>query len=128
MVLMAKYKVLLVEDEYSIRNLYQTKLEIEGFDVQTAVNGEEGLRAAETYRPDIILLDLRMPVMTGDEMLMKLRAEEWGADMRVIVLTNISRAEAPSSLRFLNVDRYIVKAHYTPSQVVEIAREVLRMN
>jgi DNA-binding NarL/FixJ family response regulator len=68
-----------------------------------------------------------MPEMNGDEMLIKLREHEWGADMRVIILTNISRDEAPSVLRFLYVDRYIVKAHYTPSQVIETVEEVLRI-
>lgn len=63
--------------------------------------------------------------MSGDIMLEKLRATEWGSSIRVIVLTNISKAEAPMNLRFLNVDRYIVKAHSTPSQVVAVVREVL---
>ena len=122
---MVKQKVLIVEDDASIRRLYETKLTMEGFDVRTAINGEDGLAQAEAFAPDVILLDLRMPVMSGDEMLMKLRSEEWGASIQVIILTNISRSEAPSSLRFLGVDRYVVKAHYTPAQVVEIVREVL---
>ena len=68
-----------------------------------------------------------MPEMNGDEMLAKLRAEDWGANVRVIILTNISRAEAPMMLRFLNVDRYVVKAHHTPSQLVEVVYEVLHI-
>jgi hypothetical protein len=63
--------------------------------------------------------------MAGDEMLEKLRQTDWGASIRVIVLTNISRDEAPRSLGLLNVDRYIVKAHHTPQQVLEIVNEVL---
>ena len=74
---------------------------------------------------NILLLDIRMPHMGGDEMLLKVREQPWGADMRVIILTNISRDEAPSALRFLHVDRYIVKAYHTPSQIVGIVREVL---
>lgn len=119
------YTACVIEDDKPIQHLYKTKLELSGFKVFTADNGEEGLALCEKEKPDVILLDLRMPVMTGDEMLMKLRAEEWGASIQVIILTNISRSEAPSSLRFLGVDRYIVKAHYTPAQVVEIVREVL---
>ncbi len=123
--LMDKPKIVIVEDEVSIRHLYETKLKLDGFEVRTARNGVEGLQVAQDFAPDLILLDLRMPEMSGDEMLAKLRSEDWGASIRVIVLTNISRDEAPSSLRFLNVDRYIVKAHYTPAQVTEIVREVL---
>jgi DNA-binding response OmpR family regulator len=123
----ADYKIAVIEDEPSIRLLYQTKLELDGFVVQTATNGIEGLELIETFQPHLILLDIRMPEMTGDEMLIKVREQEWGAGVRVIVLTNISRDEAPSILRFLHVDRYIVKAHYTPSQMVQIVREILHI-
>jgi len=120
-------RVAVVEDEPSIRNLYQTKLELCGFAVQTATNGHEGLSLVRSFAPDLLLLDLLMPEMNGDEMLAKLRAEDWGANVRVIILTNISRAEAPMMLRFLNVDRYVVKAHHTPSQLVEVVYEVLHI-
>jgi DNA-binding response OmpR family regulator len=119
-------KVLVVEDETSIQDLYRFKLELEGFAVRTAVDGIEGLKAAHDFMPAIILLDLRMPRMGGAEMLEQLRATDWGKNMRVIILTNISRDEAPSVLRFLAVDRYIVKAHHTPSQVIDTIRDVLK--
>lgn len=118
-------KILIVEDDPQIQQIYEFKLGRSGFTVQTASNGQMGLELAQAFTPDLILLDLRMPVMSGDEMLEKLRTEDWGADMRVIILTNISRDEAPRSLGLLGVDRYVVKAHYTPTQVVEIVREVL---
>ena len=120
-------KIMIVEDEASIRNMYRAKLSLEGFDVSTAADGREGFKAAKDLLPDLILLDLRMPHMTGDEMLAKLRATEWGSSIRVMILTNLSRDEAPSALRYLGVDRYIVKAHYTPAQVVDIVREVLHL-
>jgi len=123
----ADFKIAVIEDEPAIRNLYQTKLELEGFTVRTASDGIEGLALTESYQPDLILLDIRMPEMNGDEMLMHIREHEWGANIRVVILTNISRDEAPSILRFLRVDRYVVKAHYTPTQITEIVREVLRI-
>lgn len=119
------FKILVVEDEASIRDLYALKLEREGFQAFTAINGEDGFQKAQELKPDLILLDLRMPVMTGDEMLLKLRETDWGSEIRVIILTNISKTEAPLSLRFLHVDRYIVKVHHTPAQVVEMVKEVL---
>ena len=118
-------KILIVEDDEAIRNLYKLKLDREGFETSTAENGMIGLRAAKETVPDLILLDLRMPVMSGDEMLLRLRESDWGSDIRVIVLTNISKSEAPHALRFLHVDRYIVKVHTTPSQVVDVVKEVL---
>jgi DNA-binding response OmpR family regulator len=118
-------KVAIVEDDLSLQNMYKIKLEIDGFTVFTADNGRQGLKVIEANMPDLVLLDLRMPIMSGDEMLTQLRTHEWGSSIRVIVLTNISKDEAPQSLRFLGVDRYIVKAHSTPAQVVEIIQEVL---
>jgi DNA-binding response OmpR family regulator len=118
-------KVALVEDDFNLQNMYRFKLEIEGFSVKTARNGQEGLNVIQEFRPHLVLLDLRMPVMSGDEMLARLRENEWAGSIRVIVLTNISKDEAPQTLRFLNVDRYIVKAHSTPAQVVAVIREVL---
>jgi DNA-binding response OmpR family regulator len=124
---MPRASIVIIEDELSIQQLYKTKMEREGFDVYTANNGQEGLKAVKKYSPNLILLDIRMPVMSGDEMLRRLREEDWGASIRVIVLTNLSKDEAPSILRFLNVDRYIVKAHYTPAQIADVVREVLHL-
>lgn len=105
--------------------MYKMKLEREGYEIELAANGVDGLKIAEEFRPDLVLLDLRMPIMDGAEMLEKLRATSWGSNMRIIILTNISKSEAPQNLRFLNVDRYIVKANYTPTQVVAVIKEVL---
>jgi DNA-binding response OmpR family regulator len=118
-------KAVVVEDDNDLQFLYRHKLEIEGFEVYVAGNGQEGLVVIERHRPHVVLLDLLMPVMSGPEMLAHLRSKEWGSDVRVIVLTNISKDEAPPALRFLHVDRYIVKAHHTPAQVVGIVREVI---
>lgn len=119
-------KVLIVEDDDSLRSMYAFKFNAEKFEVRTAAHGGEGLKAAEEFMPDIILLDLKMPVMGGSEMLTLLRDTEWGADIKVIILTNISKSEAPIHIRYLNVERYVVKAYYTTSQIVEIVREVLK--
>ena len=119
------YKIAIIEDELPIQSMYRLKLEREGFTVATASNGRTGLELVKDFAPDLILLDLFMPEMSGEEMLSRLRSQEWGASMRVIILTNLSKTEAPQALRFLSVDRYIVKAHYTPTQVVNLVKEVL---
>ena len=121
-------KAVVVEDDNDLQFLYKLKLEKSGFEVWVAGNGHQGLEVIEQSRPDIVLLDLMMPQMGGAEMLARLRAEEWGGDVRVIILTNISKDEAPPALRFLHVDRYVVKAHHTPAQVVSMVHEVLATN
>jgi DNA-binding response OmpR family regulator len=120
-----KQTLVVVEDEKPIRDMYTWKLRAEGFEVFSADNGQTGMIAIEEKRPDLILLDIRMPIMGGDDMLEKLRATDWGSSIRVIILTNLSKDEAPHKLRFLNVDRYIVKAHFTPAQVLSTINEVL---
>lgn len=118
-------KAVVIEDDHDLLFLYKHKLALDGFVVEGASNGEEGLKVVERVRPDIILVDLLMPVMSGTEMLARLRAQEWASEIRVIVLTNISRDEAPQALRFLSVDRFVAKAHHTPAQVLSIVHEVL---
>ena len=119
------YKVAIIEDNQPIRDMYSLKLKNSGYEVYAATNGQEGLELLEKIRPELVLLDINMPIMNGDEMLEKLRATDWGALLKVIVLTNLSKDEAPSILRFLNVERYIVKAHYTPAQVMKIIEQVI---
>lgn len=98
-------KIAVVEDDISIAMMYQLKLELEGYNVKVAHDGVEGLELCKEFEPDLVLLDIRMPTMDGDEMLERMRSTEWGSKPRIIILTNISRVEAPTRLRFLNVDR-----------------------
>lgn len=120
-----KTKIAVIEDELSICEMYRMKFSNNGYAVKVAHNGQEGLSLLEEFKPQLILLDLKMPEMNGDEMLERLRQTDWGAEIRVIILTNISRDEAPRNLQFLSIDRYIVKAHHTPTQVLQIVTEIL---
>jgi DNA-binding response OmpR family regulator len=115
-------KVAIVEDDQAISGMYRLKFEAEGYEVETASNGKLGLALAEEMRPDIILLDLMMPEMTGDEMLAKMRKTTWGKKIKVIVLTNSGEEQAPPELKELGINRYIVKAEMTPRQVAEMVK------
>jgi len=112
-------KVAIIEDDIAISQMYRLKFETEGYEVETADNGRLGLELVEAFKPDIILLDLMMPEMTGDEMLAELRQKPWGKDVTVIILTNLGEEEAPKSIKQLNVHSFIVKAEMTPRQVAE---------
>lgn len=91
-----------------------------------AANGQIGINVAEKVRPDIILLDLQMPEMDGTEALKIIRSQDWGKTVPVIILTNLGEEEAPRELRSLGVDSYIVKANYTPRQVVEQVKSAIK--
>lgn len=118
-------KIAIVEDDHAISQMYRIKFEAEGFEVETAENGKLGLELAEKMRPDIILLDLMMPEMTGDEMLAAMRKTDWGKDIQVIILTNMGAQEAPPALKELGVKRFILKAEMTPRQVAEMVKTEL---
>ncbi len=115
-------KVAIVEDDAAISQMYRIKFEAEGYTVETAENGKLGLALAEEMRPDIILLDLMMPIMTGEEMLAKLRKAAWGKNIKVIILTNRGEQEIPPEVRTLGVDAVILKAAMTPRQVAELVK------
>ena len=118
-------KIAVIEDDLAIASMYEFKLKTSGYEVVVALDGKNGLAAIKAFVPDLILLDIMMPEMTGDKLLEKLRATDWGKAIRVVVLTNVSEDEAPEDLNKFNVDRYILKAHHTPTQVLKIVREVL---
>jgi DNA-binding response OmpR family regulator len=118
-------KIAIIEDDQAISQMYRIKFEAEDYEVETADNGKLGLELVEKMRPDIILLDLMMPEMTGDEMLAKLRATDWGKDIKVIILTNMGEQEAPAELKNMGVRRFIVKAEMTPRQVAEMVKTEL---
>jgi DNA-binding response OmpR family regulator len=115
-------KIAIIEDDAAISQMYRIKFEAEGYVVETAENGKLGLALAESMKPNIILLDLMMPIMTGEEMLAKLRKTEWGKSIKVIILTNRGEQEIPESVRSLGVDAIILKAAMTPRQVAELVK------
>jgi CheY-like chemotaxis protein len=118
-------KIAIVEDDVAIAQMYRLKFEGEGYQVETADNGRLGLQLVETMKPDIILLDLMMPEMTGDEMLTKLRSTDWGKDIKVVILTNVGEQEIPENVKKLGVSAVILKADMTPKQVAELVKQQL---
>jgi DNA-binding response OmpR family regulator len=118
-------KIAIIEDDQAISQMYRFKFEAEGFTVQTAENGRLGLALAESMQPDIILLDLMMPQMSGADMLEALRATDWGKDIRVIILTNMGEQEIPAKVKQLGVSDIILKADMTPRQVADIVKKQL---
>ena len=118
-------KIAIVEDDQAISQMYRFKFEADGYIVETAGNGKDGLDMVKAFNPDIILLDLMMPIMTGEEMLKKLRDSSWGKDTKVIILTNMGEQEIPDSVKKLGVEGVILKADMTPRQVEEVVKKHL---
>lgn len=118
-------KIAIIEDDLAIAQMYRLKFEAEGFHVEIAENGKLGLELCEQMKPELVLLDLMMPEMNGDEMLEKMRSTDWGKDIKVIILTNVGEQEAPDKLKSLHVRGYVVKAEMTPRQVADLVKKEL---
>jgi DNA-binding response OmpR family regulator len=120
-------KILIVEDEVSLLMALGEKFSQEGFDIIEAKDGEEGLKMAIKKKPDLILLDIIMPVMDGITMLKKLREAENGKNTPVIVLTNLSDEQAVVESIQNGVNDYLVKTNWSLDDVVKQVKKKLRM-
>ncbi len=122
-----KVKVLIVDDDAFLSGIYATKLELDGFEVVTARDGEEGLKAAMREKPDLILLDVLMPKLDGFEVLKRLKADAETKPIPVIMLTNLGQKEdIEKGLQDGAVD-YLIKAHFVPAEAVDKIKKVLNM-
>jgi len=113
-----KKKILLVEDDMALSAVYRSRLEIEGFDVREANNGEDALSATVEYRPDLILLDVMMPKISGFDVLDILRNTPETANVRIIMLTALSQPKDRERAESLGVDDYLVKSQVVIGDVV----------
>jgi len=121
-----KYKILLVEDDLQLIDMYSKKFEMEGFDVEIAEDGNKALSTLEVFEPDLVLLDIMIPYLSGIEVLKQIREEEKTADLLVVLLTNLSSESIAEQIYKYGATEYIVKADMTPRQVVEKVKELLK--
>ncbi len=118
-------KVLLVEDDNNLREIYEARLAAEGYDIITAQNGEEALVVAKQNKPDLIISDVMMPRISGFEMLDILRNTDELRDTKVIMLTALGQAEDQVRAGKLGADKYLVKSQVTLEDIVNTAKELL---
>ncbi len=112
-------KILIVEDEVALLQVLTEKLKKDNFEVLQARNGQEGLQQAFSLHPDLILLDIIMPVMDGMTMLAKLRIDEWGKSVPVSILTNLSNEQRVAESLQQGVYDYLVKSDWTLEDLVQ---------
>lgn len=121
----AKIRVLVIEDEPALRDIYSTKLRIDGFDVIEAADGIEGLDAAIQHDPAIVLLDVVLPVKDGFEVLKDLKDNPRTKGIPVVILSNLGQEYEVKRGLALGAETFLTKANLTPEQVVEQVRKVL---
>jgi DNA-binding response OmpR family regulator len=118
-------KILIVEDDVSLRDVYSARLEAEGYQIAVASNGEEALATAVKERPDLILLDVMMPKISGFDVLDIIRTTPEIAHTRVIMMTALSAPEDKERGEKLGVDKYLVKSQVTLEEMVDAIKQVL---
>ena len=123
-----KRKILLVEDDTALASVYRSRLELEGFDVCEANNGEDALSLAVSEHPDLVLLDVMMPKISGFDVLDILRNTPETTNIRVIMLTALSQPKDKERAEQLGVDDYLVKSQVVIGDVVERVRYHLGMS
>ncbi len=112
-------KILLVEDDDALANVYMMRLRAEGFDVRRVANGEDALAAAKDHKPDLVLLDVMMPKVSGFDVLDILRNTPETASLKIIMLTALSQESDKQRAQGLGVDDYLVKSQVVISDVID---------
>jgi len=122
-------KILLVEDDTILVEMYQAKFELEGHQVRVATNGEECLAILKEFEPELILLDILMPKLNGFHVLKEIKKQPSLRQIPIILLTNLGQAEVDMNqelAKALGVNDYLIKSHHTPDEVVQKAVRVMK--
>jgi len=118
-------KILIVEDDTFLLNMYADKFRAEKFDVSVADNGIKALKLAQENKPEIILLDILLPKKNGFEVLEELKANKETSNIAVILLTNLSQKEEVKKGMDLGAKDFLIKAHFMPNEVVKKVKQLL---
>ena len=121
-----KEKILIIEDDFFIRELYERQFTKEGYQIITSEDGPSGLLAANQEKPDLILLDIMLPKLNGLDLLRTLKAKDETKNIPVILLTNLGQESVIKEGFDLGADSYLIKSAYTPSQIIEEIKTFLQ--
>jgi len=118
-------QILIVEDDSFLLQMYTTKLTKAGYEVKSANDGNQALKKARELKPDIILLDLLIPLKNGFEVLEELKIDKDTQDIPVMVLSNMSEREDVQKCLQLGAVDYLIKAHFVPSEVINKIEKII---
>jgi len=125
LVLDSMKKILFIEDEFALQKTFGDIFKQEGYEMVSALNGEEGLKLAKSQKPDLILLDLILPKMHGFEVLKNIKSDAETKDIPIIVLTNLEGTADVEKALELGATTYLVKANYTLEEVISKIKKAL---
>ena len=119
-------KIVIVEDDTALADIYKTRLELLGYICFVAHDGIEAIAVIEKERPSLVLLDIMLPKVAGDQVLDLMRKTQWGKTIKVFVISNLNEADAPKGLRENGIEGYAVKANLTNDQVDKLVSDILK--
>jgi DNA-binding response OmpR family regulator len=117
-------KIIIVEDDTSLAEIYKTRLELIGYTCFIAYNGITALYFIQKEIPDLVLLDIMIPDISGDKVLETMRKSSWGKFIKVLVISNLNETEAPAGLRELGIVGYAIKANLAEDQIDQLVNNV----
>jgi DNA-binding response OmpR family regulator len=118
-------KIVIVEDNTALADIYKTRLEIVGYKCYVAYDGEEALRLIQAEHPKLVLLDLMVPKIAGDQILATMRANDWGKDIKVHIISNLNEEQAPAGIRDYGIEGYSVKANLQNDDIDQLVGKIL---
>jgi DNA-binding response OmpR family regulator len=121
-----KKKIVIIEDNAALADLYKTRMELAGYACLVANDGIAGLYLVQSEMPDLVLLDLMVPAIAGDEVLRRMRASDWGRDIKVLIMSNLNEQDAPAGLRDLGIVDYLVKMDTTDDELEKVIAGILQ--
>lgn len=119
-------KIVIVEDNFALSDVYKTRLELLGYTCFAAYDGVQALSVIEKELPDLVLLDLMVPKIAGDQVLERMRESEWGKNIKVMIISNLNEVDAPAGLRNLGIEAYAVKANLADDQIDALVDAILK--
>ncbi|MGD0284469.1 MAG: response regulator [Candidatus Saccharimonadales bacterium] len=119
-------KLVIVEDNVSLAEIYKTRLELGGYRCLVAYDGITAMSLIERELPDLVLLDLMVPKLAGDQILKNLRISNWGKNIKVLIISNLNEADAPAGLRDLGIEGYVVKANISNNQLEQLVSGIVK--
>jgi DNA-binding response OmpR family regulator len=120
------FKIVIVEDNIALADIYKTRLEMIGYHCFAAYDGQEALQIIQAELPNLVLLDMMVPKIAGDQILATMRANDWGKDIKVFVISNLNEADAPAGLRELGIEGYVVKANLSNDDLDRLVDNILK--
>lgn len=120
-------KILVIEDDKFLRELITKRLKEEGFPTFEAADGDEGIKKIKNEKPDLVLLDLILPSADGFEVLSKIKEDPYIGEVYIIVLSNLGQKDDIERCMQLGAKDYMIKAHFTPAEIVEKVRSALKI-